>query len=99
MARLFLIYNMSFDALELIGWTGSILLAFCGLPQAIESWRTGSSVGVTWGLLLMWGLGEILTLLYVLPKMEPPLIFNYTANLIFLAVITYFKIWPKLNQH
>lgn len=86
---------MDSNLTELLGWVGSALLAFCGLPQAVESWRTGSSSGVTWGLLVMWGAGEILTLAYVIPKMELPLIFNYVANLLFLTVITYYKIRPR----
>ncbi len=43
----------------------------------------------------MWGVGEVLTLVYVLPKMEIPLLFNYAANIVFLLVITYFKVWPR----
>jgi len=81
--------------LELFGWVGSILLAFCGLPQAIESYKTKSSYGVTWGLILMWLLGEIFTLIYVFPKSDLPLIFNYTANILFISVIGYYKIFPK----
>ena len=81
--------------METIGWIGSILLAFCGLPQAIESWRTKNSDGLTWSFLLMWGVGEIFTIIYILPKWHWPLIFNYTANLIFIAIILYYKIKPK----
>jgi uncharacterized protein with PQ loop repeat len=80
--------------MEIIGWIGSILLAFCGLPQAIESYRTKSSEGLTWGLLLMWFWGEIFTIIYIIPKWHWPLIFNYTANIIFLLVILYYKIKP-----
>lgn len=80
---------------ELFGWIGSILLAFCGLPQAICSLRQKSSHGISWGLLLMWGLGEIFAVLYVLPRTEWPLLFNYSANILFLSIITYYKIWPK----
>ena len=81
--------------METIGWIGSILLAFCGLPQAIESWRTKNSDGLTWSFLLMWGVGEIFTIIYILPKWHWPLIFNYTANLIFIGIILYYKIKPK----
>jgi uncharacterized protein with PQ loop repeat len=81
--------------MELIGWLGSILLAFCGLPQAIESYKTKSSEGLTWGFIGMWFIGEILTIIYILPQMVLPLIFNYTANIIFLSVIIYYKINPK----
>lgn len=81
--------------MEQIGWLGSILLAFCGLPQAIESIKTKSSEGLTWGFIGMWFLGEIMTFIYILPKMDLPLLFNYTANIIFLAIIIYFKLMPK----
>lgn len=81
--------------MDVVGWVGATLLAFCALPQAVESWSNKSSRGITWGMLGMWGLGEVLTLLYVLPKMDMPLLFNYLANIVFLSVIIYFKIWPK----
>ncbi len=81
--------------MEYIGWIGSILLAFCGLPQAIESYRTKNSDGLTWGLLLMWFVGEIFTIIYILPKWHWPLIFNYTANIVFISIILYYKIKPK----
>ena len=78
--------------MEIIGWLGSILLAFCGLPQAIESYKTKSSEGLTWGFLFMWFVGEIFTIIYILPQMVLPLLFNYTANIIFLSIIIYYKI-------
>jgi uncharacterized protein with PQ loop repeat len=81
--------------METIGWLGSLLLAFCGLPQALESIKTKSSAGLTWGFILMWSFGEIFTFIYVAPKMDLPLIFNYTANIIFLAIIVYYKLAPK----
>jgi uncharacterized protein with PQ loop repeat len=81
--------------MEYIGWIGGILLAFCGLPQAIESYRTKSSAGLTWGFLIMWGVGELFTIVYVIPKWHWPLIFNYTANIIFISIIVYYKIKPQ----
>ena len=81
--------------MEIIGWLGSILLAFCGLPQAIESYKTKSSEGLTWGFLFMWFVGEIFTIIYILPQMVLPLLFNYTANIIFLSIIIYYKIKSK----
>lgn len=80
--------------MEIIGWIGSILLAFCGLPQAIESYKTKSSAGLTWGFLLMWFVGEIFTIIYIIPKWHWPLLFNYTANVIFLSIILWYKIKP-----
>ena len=81
--------------MELIGWIGSILFAACGIPQAYESYTKGNSDGLTWAFLLMWLGGEILTLIYITPKLDYPLIFNYTNNLVCLLVILRYKIRPR----
>ena len=81
--------------MELIGYIGSIMLAVCGLPQAIESYKTKSSEGLTWGFIGLWFVGEIFTFIYILPKMDLPLLINYSSNIIFLSVIIYYKIKPK----
>ena len=82
-----------------IGWLGGILLAICGLPQAIKSYRTKSSNDLSWLFLISWVLGEILILIYVCYKVEFPdlwpLIINYTANIFFVLVIMRYKELPK----
>lgn len=84
------------NTIELIGWVGGVLFAFCGMPQAIHSWKMKNSDGMTYTFILMWGLGEVLTLIYVMQKSDvEPLLFNYIANLCFLAVILWFKIRPS----
>jgi uncharacterized protein with PQ loop repeat len=81
--------------METIGYIGSIMLAVCGLPQALESYKTKSSEGLTWGFIVLWLFGELFTFAYILPKMDLPLLINYSANIIFLTIIVYFKIKPK----
>jgi len=81
--------------LEIAGWVGSILFALCGLPQAIACWRNGNSDGLDWTFLLAWFFGEVLTIIYVLPKMDMPLLFNYFLNLLFLFVMLWYKIFPR----
>jgi hypothetical protein len=81
--------------METLGYIGSIMLAICGLPQAIESYKTKSSEGLTWGFIGLWFWGEIFTFAYILPKMDLPLLINYSVNIIFLSVIIYFKLFPK----
>lgn len=78
--------------METLGWIGSLLLAFCGLPQAWDSYRTKQSSGITWGMITMWLAGECLTLAYVWPTMALPLIVNYTANILCLLVIIFYKV-------
>ena len=81
--------------MDIIGWIGSILFAVCTIPQAIDSYKRGNSDGLTWAFLLMWFFGEILTLVYIIPKLDYPLIFNYTSNLLCLLIILWFKIKPR----
>ena len=80
--------------MELIGWTGSMLMALCAFPQAYKCFQEKHSNGISWGFLMMWLIGEVLVLIYVFPTYQWPLIFNYIANIIALSVILYYKIWP-----
>lgn len=84
--------------INIIGWIGSIFLAFCGLPQAIKSIKNKNSDGMTWGMLILWQLGECTTMIYIILKKEYPLFFNYIFNIIFVSIIIYFKLkirWKK----
>lgn len=81
--------------LELIGWIGSIAFAICALPQAYQSYKDGHSNGVTWGLIVLWWIGEWCSLIYVIPMMKWPLIANYVGNIVFVGIITYYKIWKR----
>lgn len=78
----------------LIGWLGAALLALCGAPEAYSAIVTGTT-GVTDGLLIMWGLGEVFTLIYVWSKHRKngvlPLFFNYGLNIIFISILMWFK--------
>ena len=81
------------------GWLGSMLFAISAIPQAIHSFKTKQSEGVTWGLLLLWFFGEIFTLIYVLPKNDVlPLLMNYMLNIVFISVILYYKLWPGVKS-
>ena len=85
--------------LHSLGWLGSLLFAFCGLPQAIHSFKYKNSDGLSWGFLNMWFFGEVFTLMYVFPKEDVwPLVFNYALNLLFLGVIYYYKIFPARSH-
>lgn len=75
----------------MIGWIGSLLLAICGAPQAWTSYTTKSSAGVSSWFLTLWAVGEVLTLVYVLPTMNIPLLTNYTINLLFIGIIAKYK--------
>jgi uncharacterized protein with PQ loop repeat len=84
--------------MELIGWLGSILFAICAAPQAWKSYKDGHSDGLATSFLVMCYLGEVLTLIYVWPTGNMPLIFNYVMNLIFLSVMAWYKL-PKWQTY
>jgi len=81
--------------METIGWIGSILFAICAVPQAYHTQRMGHCRGLTWSFLLCWLGGELFTIAYVLPKMDVPLLFNYSINLICLLIMLRYKIWER----
>jgi len=82
-------------SVELLGWVGATLLAVCATPQACMSLRQRHSDGISMLSLILWGLGDILMLIYViLHSASAPLIFNYVANIFLMGIILFFKIYP-----
>lgn len=78
----------------MIGIIGSLLLAFCGFPEAFSAVKT-LSCPLTWSFLAMWGAGEILTLIYALQINKKvsiiPLIVNYGLNICFISAMVLVK--------
>lgn len=81
--------------IELSGYLGAFLLAICGLPQAVQSYKQGHSNGINIATVLMWFWGEIFIIIYVLPKGDIPLLLNYAANLAIISTIARYKFWPR----
>ena len=80
--------------MEIISWIGSILLAICGLPLAYDAYKTKTS-NISTIFLVLWGLGELFTLIYVIAKEENALTFNYFSNIVFIGIIVYYKFKKK----
>jgi len=85
--------------IDVLGWIGSLCLACCAVPQAILSRKQGHSNGISNGLLWLWSLGEFFTLWYLLlqphDKWNWPLIVNYTANIVFIGIVIWYKVFPR----
>ncbi len=80
------------ELIETIGWLGSALLAFCGLPETISCFITKKCT-VPWALLVPWYLGEILAFIYTLKVFGiNPLLYNYMANILFISVMIYYRL-------
>jgi len=77
--------------LSTIGWIGSILLSFCAVPEAYKSWRQRECF-LGWGFLGMWGIGELMLFIYVLPSLDYPLLLNYALNILCIGIMCFYKI-------
>lgn len=85
-----LISNISFN-METIGYIGSILLAICGIPEAIRAF-INKRCEIGWLMLISWFLGEVLFLTYLLSKFFAwQSIINYGTNILAILVLLYYK--------
>ena len=84
--------------IELVGWVGATCFSFCGLPQALKTYRTKSAQDFSWGFLWMWMIGEVLTFIYVLAQnielgvYQLPLLINYFLNFSILCYLFFAKV-------
>lgn len=76
--------------LEAIGWIGSVCLATCSIPELYDSIQKGHNSSSPW-FLYLWLVGEVFLLIYVVPKREYPLIFNYLFNIILISGLVYYN--------
>jgi uncharacterized protein with PQ loop repeat len=78
--------------METVAWIGSIALALCALPQTILCVKQKHARGLSWGFIGIWFTGEVCMLSYVFSLWNWPLIFNYGANAVMLAIILTYKV-------
>lgn len=86
--------EISIHYMDLIGYVSGIMLALCGLPEAIRSYKN-KRCDIGWGLLIMWMLGEIGLLIYETKTLAIPRILNYSCNIIFISVMIFYKVKKK----
>jgi len=86
--------------IDLLGYIGGFLFAFCGLPQAWKSYKDGNSDGISMSMILMWLSGEILMQIYVFLQhgLDLPLLINYWINTFFVAIILYYKLYKRSDE-
>ena len=89
---------MTFEPVnEIVGWAGSIMLSLCAVPQVYRTWKTQSAGDLSWGFLLLWFFGEILTFAYIIASdymnniVHLPLYLNYFFNTLLVIYLIYAK--------
>lgn len=80
--------------IDIFGWIGSAMLAVCAVPEAWHSFKRGHT-HMAWSLLILMGGGECFLFVYVVGKIDWPLIANYGINILSMAVILWYKLHPK----
>jgi len=79
------------EYIPLIGWIGGLLMAFCAAPEVYKTLKEGKCT-VGWGLLGMWGIGEICLLTFEFahtPTLQRTM--NYLLNIVFISILVYYK--------
>jgi len=79
-----------------IGWIGSLLLSFSGMPQAFQCWKQGHARGLSIWTLSMWFTGEVCFVIATLGELGwvPWLLTNYLLNLLFISVMLRYWFFP-----
>jgi uncharacterized protein with PQ loop repeat len=82
--------------MEIIGWVGSICFSICAIPQAYQSIKKKHSRGINYSTLWLWAIGEVCMIIYEFNDIPSlPRLSNYLFNIGSLAVILYYKHFPK----
>lgn len=77
--------------IELSLWLGSLLLSLSALPELIVTLKS-KKCALSWGFILVAGLGEILVLVPLLIKgADTALLVNYSLNSVIFVIFTHFK--------
>lgn len=97
------LYRTNIDLICLIsGWVGSFMLAFCSVPQAVQTLRTRNVDGLSLQMMYMWLFGCIFALIFGLHTRVPPqVLVSYISNIVSASVIiTCIYLWrkPKVPQ-
>lgn len=76
--------------MEHIGFLSSVLLVLCGIPDLYRG-IFQKRVLCPWDLLIIWFLGELFGLAYVLYIGDKPLLLNYGLNTAITGTLLYMK--------
>jgi len=83
--------------METIGYLGGLLLAICGIPEVIRTYKD-KRCHLGWPFLFLWFFGEVLMEIYAIGLWDYPLMLNYTFNLIITGILLYYKLKTKWDS-
>ncbi|MCK5451553.1 MAG: PQ-loop repeat-containing protein [Candidatus Omnitrophica bacterium] len=82
---------------DILGWTATILFSVCFIPQMLKTYRTQTIDGLSFRLLLVSFIANIVAFWYATLIKQPPLQIKYIIALVFLAgcIYLYLRIYFK----
>ncbi|MFC1570655.1 PQ-loop repeat-containing protein, partial [Candidatus Omnitrophota bacterium] len=85
---------------DVLGWTATILFSVCFIPQMLKTYRTKTVDGLSFRLLFISFLANIIAFWYATLIKQPPLQIKYIIALVFLAgcIYLYLKIYIKQKR-
>jgi uncharacterized protein with PQ loop repeat len=72
-----------------LGWTATVLFTICYIPQIIKTARTKTVDGLSFWLLFISLVANVIALAYALLIHQMPLIIKYIGGIIFIAACLY----------
>lgn len=90
---------MEFSAI--LGWVATILFTICYIPQIIKIRKVKSVEGLSFLLLLMSFIANIIALCYSILIKQPPLQFKYVLGIVFVGICLalYIKTYKSNKPH
>lgn len=70
----------------ILGWIATVLFTVCYIPQIIKTIRARTVEGLSFLLLLIQLVGNIVALIYSIMIKQPPLTVKYVLGLVFLLI-------------
>ena len=88
------------ETASILGWTATTLFTACYIPQIIKTWRTKTVEGLSFLLLAISFVANIVAFCYATLINQRPLQTKYTLALIFLALTigVYIKVYLKTKH-
>ncbi len=74
---------------DILGWTATALFTICYIPQILKTYRTKTVEGLSFRLLLISFVANIIAFCYATLINQKPLQVKYSLALLFLAVCLY----------
>lgn len=82
--------------LETIGIISAICMTISSFPQAWSVYKKGSAEELSTLSLILWLIGEICYIIYVLPLNNPILMLNCLPPLFCIFTMLYYKFFPRV---